>query len=332
MKKWITIAIMAIIIMGFRVIGKKTKDPSTMGQSIQQSLNLLQYSSHEFMQNAKCFSCHGQCLSTVVFTMAKHKGFSIADSSFEETRGRILDVLNGRKTTLMENNEMQGANVGIGYGLWALASSNTSPSKSTTVVVKRLLDQQTREGFWVAGNGRAPLEYYSFTTTALALNSIQYFAPAGMGIRVDAAVQRGRRWLTETAAVNNEEKVSQLLGLAWTKADPEQLKKLGTVLLSRQHVNGGWSQLDSLPADAYATGQCLYALHEAGILKPSDTAFIQGINFLLRTQAKDGSWRIKSRSHPSVPYVYSGFPYGDDQFISAAGTNWATMALLLATN
>jgi hypothetical protein len=30
------------------------------------------------------------------------------------------------------------------------------------------------------------------------------------------------------------------------------------------------------------------------------------------------------------PYFESGFPYGHDQWISAAGTSWATMALSLA--
>jgi hypothetical protein len=33
-----------------------------------------------------------------------------------------------------------------------------------------------------------------------------------------------------------------------------------------------------------------------------------------------------------VRFVDSGFPHDDDQFISAAGSNWATMALVLAAN
>jgi hypothetical protein len=31
-----------------------------------------------------------------------------------------------------------------------------------------------------------------------------------------------------------------------------------------------------------------------------------------------------------VPYAASGFPHDDDEFISAAGSNWAIMALMLA--
>jgi len=59
------------------------------------------------------------------------------------------------------------------------------------------------------------------------------------------------------------------------------------------------------------------------------TVYRRGVDYLMRTREADGSWHVKTRSYPFVPYVYSGFPHGNDQFISAAGSNWATMALLL---
>ena len=41
-------------------------------------------------------------------------------------------------------------------------------------------------------------------------------------------------------------------------------------------------------------------------------------------------WLSKSRSHPFQTYFESGFPHGPDQFISIAGSGWATAALVLA--
>ena len=38
----------------------------------------------------------------------------------------------------------------------------------------------------------------------------------------------------------------------------------------------------------------------------------------------------RKRAVPFQPYFETGFPYGKDQFISAAATGWATMALTLA--
>jgi hypothetical protein len=62
-----------------------------------------------------------------------------------------------------------------------------------------------------------------------------------------------------------------------------------------------------------------------------DPVFRKGVDYLMRTQAGDGSWHVKSRSIWVQPYLDSGFPYGQDQFISTAGTAWATLALTFAT-
>jgi hypothetical protein len=83
-------------------------------------------------------------------------------------------------------------------------------------------------------------------------------------------------------------------------------------------------------SDAYATGEALYALGSAGRMAISDPVFRKGVDYLLTTQASDGSWHVKTRSIWLQPYLESGFPYGRDQFISTAGTGWATLALAVA--
>jgi hypothetical protein len=83
-----------------------------------------------------------------------------------------------------------------------------------------------------------------------------------------------------------------------------------------------------LPSDAYATGQALVALREARVISAADPAYLRGVRFLLATQLADGSWHVQSRSTPQQIYFESGFPHGADQFISAAATNWAALALL----
>jgi hypothetical protein len=62
-------------------------------------------------------------------------------------------------------------------------------------------------------------------------------------------------------------------------------------------------------------------------MSATDPVYRQGVDYLLRTQAADGTWQVKSRPIWLQPYFESGFPYGPDQFISAAGTAWAAMAL-----
>jgi squalene cyclase len=100
-------------------------------------------------------------------------------------------------------------------------------------------------------------------------------------------------------------------------------------LLEVQRADGGWSDIPSMESTAYATGKALVALQLAG-LPVTEAVYKRGVQFLLNTQQEDGSWHVKSRALAFQPYFDAGFPYGFDQWISAAGTSWATMALVLA--
>lgn len=49
-----------------------------------------------------------------------------------------------------------------------------------------------------------------------------------------------------------------------------------------------------------------------------------------RAEKEDGSWLVQPRTVPFQPYFDAGFPHEKAQFISCAGSIWATMALALA--
>jgi hypothetical protein len=76
----------------------------------------------------------------------------------------------------------------------------------------------------------------------------------------------------------------------------------------------------------YATGKSLFALPTAG-LAPSDPTYARAVGYLLNTQQEDGTWYVRTRALPIQPYFDAGFPHGFDQWISAAGTSWAALAL-----
>ena len=65
-------------------------------------------------------------------------------------------------------------------------------------------------------------------------------------------------------------------------------------------------------------------------LAVNDPAYKRGVEFLMSTQLEDGSWYVKIRAIPFQPHFERGFPHGHDQWISAAATNWAAMALVPA--
>jgi hypothetical protein len=54
----------------------------------------------------------------------------------------------------------------------------------------------------------------------------------------------------------------QLVGLYWAGA--EAPRKRIDALLAGQRSDGEWAQRTGFPSDAYATGEALYALNQAG--------------------------------------------------------------------
>jgi len=122
----------------------------------------------------------------------------------------------------------------------------------------------------------------------------------------------------------------QLLGMKWGGVDPKSLQAQLKQLAALQRTDGGWAQTADLSSDAYATGQALYTMHEMGV-PASDPAYQHGVEYLLRTQLKDGSWHVASRALKFQPYFQSGFPHDHDQWISSASTAWAVMALSYAS-
>jgi squalene cyclase len=174
------------------------------------------------------------------------------------------------------------------------------------------------------------LESSDIEVTAMSLRALQAYAPKAQKPKYEQAVRLAKSWLEAAQPRSTEDRAFQLLGFVWVGTARELRTQVGRALLTEQRPDGGWGQIPSLPSDAYATGQAMVALRENGVVHAAAPHYQRGVRFLLNTQFEDGSWYVRSRAIPFQPYFESGFPYGDDQWISAAATNWASMALLLA--
>ena len=157
-----------------------------------------------------------------------------------------------------------------------------------------------------------------------------HYGPAGLKPQLQRQIKRARTWLESTTPHEHQETAFRLLGLKWAGSSKDTIDQACQQLIAVQNEDGGWSQLPNLPSDAYATGLSLYALHVAGNIPVDAGSYEQGVDFLLRTQNHPGVWRVESRSYGFQPYFESGFPFGEDQWISSAAAGWATTALLFA--
>ena len=300
-------------------------------KAVEKSLPLLAKSSHTFLENAGgCHSCHGQSMGMIVFALAKEKGFAIDEPALREAMDSVIKDMNEARFTSAESTDPQGFIITGGYDMWGLSMNHFPGNKSVLLMIRDLMERQTAQGNWIPTGLRPPMEYYPFSGTAMMIRAMRDYASAQWPDEVARKNQKAKDWLRRTGARTNEERAFQLLGLSWGGARREDMEPMARRLLSLQRADGGWSQLDSLTSDSYATGQSLYALNQAGLLGTEEPAYQRGLSFLVRTQFEDGSWEVRSRTIPTIPFVSSGFPHGDNQFISAAATNWAVMALSLA--
>jgi ankyrin repeat protein len=302
---------------------------NTIESAVRRSIPLLQRTAIRFSEKTRCVSCHHNSLTAMTLDIARKKGFSVdsalarmevktVSGSLEEARERMLLGISG------------GAQLdGLPYTLVGLAAENYPPDRATDAVVRGLKNIQQPDGRWVIAAHRPPLESSEIENTAMSMRALQLYTPKQHRRVYNKSVRSATAWLVKARAVSSEDRAFRLLGMVWGGADKNDVRRGVEELAGEQRNDGGWAQLASLQSDAYATGQALFALREAG-MAVKDPLYQRGIRYLLRTQLEDGSWYVKSRSLQVQPYFDSLFPHGDDQWISAAATNWATMALALA--
>jgi hypothetical protein len=309
-----------------------TIDNKLIKQSVTKSLLLLQKSAVVFTNNTrlKCASCHNNTLTAMATGIARQKDIPVVDSlntrNIQAMTYTLALACNPNKI-----NEFLTANFVIPYILVGLDAEKYPADKYTDIAADYIMSQAKPDGSFLAESFRVPLETGDIHLTAMAIRSIQLYEPAAKRQRVNELVSKTRTWLEHAQTNQQQELVFQLLGMQWCGSGYDQKKKIADRLVSMQNVDGGWSQLTTLKSDAYATGQILYALYLSNMLKSDDEVYQKGLDYLLKTQNEKGAWYVATRSFPIQPPMTAGFPpYNHDEFISAAASNWAVMALMNA--
>jgi hypothetical protein len=333
----ITISVLAslIMLMNLFVSWKNIPDsvsPSDIRQSVSRSFSLLEKSGSLFTERSrfKCAGCHHTTLTSMVAGSAREKGIPVVDSFTDK---RIKAMIHNLQFAGNPNliDAFLPVNFNAPYTLLGLYAENYPPDIFTDISVDYTISQAKADGSFLTESGRVPLETGDIHCAAFSIRSIQLYASPSKKPRVDAMVARTRHWLETQNPTQQQEIVFQLLGMHWCGSSHDKIVSVAEKLYSMQHADGGWSQLTTLGSDAYATGQALYALCESGMAKPTDDMYQKGMSYLLNTQDPTGAWLVQTRSYGIQPFFSSDFPPKDEnQYISAAATNWADLALLEA--
>jgi hypothetical protein len=299
--------------------------------AIVRALPLLQRSDTAFLKQAGCVSCHNNTLTAMSVADARQRGVPVDETTARQNLTTIAAFVDGWREKLLQGIGIPGQVDTVASILLGMAAEGYPADAATDAAAHFVKREQMPNGQWRPLAHRPPLESSDIQVTAFSLRALQIYAPPSRRPEYARSIKLAADWIIAARPDTTQDRAFQLLGLKWANAGPAAIRAAGRGLAALQRADGGWAQLATLESDAYATGQALVALQESGVLSASDPAYKRGVQFLLNTQFADGSWFVRTRAIPLQPPMDSGFPHGRDQWISAAATNWATMALARAT-
>lgn len=300
--------------------GTRVGETNTPRAALVRAIPLLEQGRRMFRERAHCPSCHNDALPALALADAAAHGLTIDQAAYKQ---EALSTAHSFAHTRIEFPEGIGFadDVEAGYLLLGLAASGYPKDETTEAMARYVALMQAGDGSFPAQMQRIPADGSDVALTAVAIRVLSIYAPD------PARVARARAYLTKVEVVSTEDRVYQLLGLAWAGATNAELAPLAQTLIATQRADGSFGQRPALRGDAYATGQAIIALRQAAGVAASDPVIDRAVKFLVEQQFADGSWFVASRALRFQPYLDSGFPQGRSQYSSALGTAWAVWAL-----
>jgi len=309
-------------------------DPDRVRDAAARALVSIQKAQGPWYTTNKqvCASCHHQYQPALAYRVARDHGVPLDEAVARADATKAFDFSDIDKA--IQYSYVIEPAVDDAYRLVAANAAGVKRNLGAAIYARLLISRQNAQGDWDGFHQRPPSSYSRVTMAALGMRAVQVYHHASQKAQADAAVARARTFLESQTPRATEERSYQLLGLRWAGAPRAALQNLARELKGTQRPDGGWNSVNGRDSDAYSTAQALVALHDGGGVAIIDASYQRGIEFLLKTQAADGTWHVTSRLHPpaplSPPYFDAGYPNGHDQFLSMQGASWAVMALSYA--
>lgn len=329
----------------------------TTDKTVERAIGYLQAESASWLKSRGCAACHHVPLALWALNEAERRGYAIDKPYVSGT----IEALLGDKDKLMASRifpnpaappdpRPQGRGLNMGLPMLSLAA-RSAPSleigqrESLNLIAEEIVSKQQPDGSWefFAGLRRPPINETQLTDVAWIIMALQaelepsapetrraafdkavaWFDSVTKGSATKGSATKGAQDVAPAEEPHQEKIMKALLGIRLGRPR-ETYQPILDELLASQGADGGWRQnVPDWPSDAFATGQTLYLLSQAGAT--AETPEIKrGIDFLLATQIADGSWPMLSRSTPD------GSPGSSKLLtpINCGACSWATLGLV----
>ena len=308
------------------------KPAGSIRSAVDRAIPPLQRCDAAFLDRAGCVSCHNNSLTAMTVSDARSRGFRVNEQIASSQLKKISAFLQDNSERALENEGIPGGIDTVSYILLGLGGREVS-QRCHHRCLGAVCQEQSIRRWPVQMPGRAP--------------AARDERRAGHG--------RDHTVATRVCAEEQAHRVPECRGPGGSLAGEGGAGKHGRsrfpgvgIDLGRREPRGdpqdGFTASGAaairwrLGADTPTGVRCLCDRPGAGRVTASgDPAYGQRAVPARRAIPRPiatgrRSWLVRTRSPSFQPYFDSDFPHGYDQFISAAATNWAVMALMPAAS
>lgn len=299
---------------------------SDIGAAIDRGVAFLAKDALAWKKEHNCTSCHHAGLIIWAMREAKLRGHTVDEPVLAELTKWVAESGDGKTGVPRPKGIPQALNAKAVWFALALAADpqpDAVAQKGLKLLWRTVKTDQLANGSWASWPGTRPPIFGNSDDSMTALAALALSSAATSGDNdAKAARDRAVKWLAETKTDDDPQSIAMRLVLWKRLGRPAaEWQPLLRRIQERQNTDGGWSQAKDMASDAWATGQAMYALVQAGI-KPNEQGIRHGRTFLLQTQRADGSWPMASRpTKPGGAGSTSLIP------ITGAGSAWAVIGL-----
>jgi squalene-hopene/tetraprenyl-beta-curcumene cyclase len=292
-------------------------------ETINRGLTFLVKDNMAWKKTKQCTECHHAPFTIWALSEGKKQGYSVDEKELADLTAWAVAKDIPAKTVANQAKQIDLSEAPLLLALGIEAEGAKKTPDGLRKLLASVVSDQNQDGSW-----RLSYEFRPIGSSPEALSTLSLLAlcatnapDLGQGGKV--AREKGLAWL-RAASADQELQAVALRLILWRRLrfSAGEWEPLVKKLRGTQSADGGWGQTKEAKSDAYATGQALYALAEAGV-KPGDEALRKGQSFLAKTQREDGGWPMVSRT-----IMRNGKPPTNLDPITHAGSAWAVMGLI----
>jgi Squalene-hopene cyclase C-terminal domain len=318
--------------------------------AIQRAISWLESDMIAWKDERQCAACHHGPMYLWSINVAKQRDYEVNGTQLEELTKWLIEsdeprifpkassasvgstknqtAANTMTAKMMGQNQLSQPTIYMLGGVRSMSPSNPLRQKAWTKLVEHLTSVQHENGSFAGRDAWRPIfNTPSVLTLQVAVGLRGTDSPLNQP-EAESIVANALGYLGENPVDDSQQAlVFQLLLAASSGRSPNSPNSGAAVdalvqrLIKMQRSDGGWAQTQDRASDAFATGQALVAMHEAG-LDRAHPSVSSAIEFLVNSQQTDGTWQMSSRPNPE-----NGKPATNLNPITYAATAWATLGM-----